>query len=270
VTLEAIAYSAHKRLILMKWLDILDVGGTIIIHMFGAYFGLAAAMVVGKPADSRREKPSLTSDILSLIGTSFLWLYWPSFVAGSLKPGTLDAQRAAVNTVLALLGATVTTFGLSPVFTPGARLSPAHAQNSTLAGGVAIGAVANLPLGPFGAVALGSLAGALSVFGYSVVQPWLEFDSRLNLHDTCGIHNLHGMPSVLGGVASAIVPIWIDAAGAPKRQLAGVALTLVSATCGGSLTGFLMRRLFKEDGPDVAMADDQPYWEVADNYETNF
>ena len=33
------------------------------------------------------------------------------------------------------------------------------------------------------------------------VQPFLE---KLRLQDTCGVHNLHGLPGVFSGVASAI------------------------------------------------------------------
>lgn len=41
-----------------------------------------------------------------------------------------------------------------------------HVQNSTLAGGVAVGTVCNLLLGAHGAVLIGIIAGTVSVLGY--------------------------------------------------------------------------------------------------------
>lgn len=41
-----------------------------------------------------------------------------------------------------------------------------HIQNSTLAGGVAVGSVCNLHIGAGGAIAVGIGAGILSVMGY--------------------------------------------------------------------------------------------------------
>lgn len=46
------------------------------------------------------------------------------------------------------------------------KLDMVHIQNSTLAGGVAVGSVCNLMIGPGGAVLVGILSGILSVFGY--------------------------------------------------------------------------------------------------------
>jgi len=260
VVFEAVCYCANKQLILTRWLNIADCGGTIVIHMFGAYFGLAASFVLGRPTCMAKEAASAASDVSALIGTAFLWLYWPSFVAGTLPAGTSQAELALTNTVLALLGSTVCTFVLSPLLSS-SKIRPVDIQNATLAGGVSIGAVANLVISPAGALAIGSLAGIVSTLGYCWLQPAL--DKRVGLHDTCGIHNLHGMPSLLGGVASAIVPLAIsDAnAGVPGDQLAGVALTLLVAICSGSLTGGAMR-LLKD--PSVEMADDAAHWEVAE------
>lgn len=46
------------------------------------------------------------------------------------------------------------------------KLDMVHIQNSTLAGGVGVGAVCNLLIGPGGAAAVGVCSGLLSVLGY--------------------------------------------------------------------------------------------------------
>ena len=75
-----------------------------------------------------------------------------------------------------------------------------HVQNATLAGGVAVGSAANLHIAPAGALAVGVIAGTLSVVGYSFIGPSLE--KGMGLRDTCGVHNLHGMPGVMGGLVA--------------------------------------------------------------------
>lgn len=72
-----------------------------------------------------------------------------------------------------------------------------------MAGAVSIGCVANLEMNAGGALIIGIVAGLISTYGFNKIQPYLE--ERYSLHDTCGIHNLHGMPSVLGAVASMFV-----------------------------------------------------------------
>jgi ammonium transporter Rh len=49
------------------------------------------------------------------------------------------------------------------------------------------------------------------------------------------VHNLHGMPGLLGGLAAALtVP------GVAKAQLLGIAFTMVLAFAAGSLGGYLV------------------------------
>ena len=35
-------------------------------------------------------------------------------------------------------------------------------------------------------------------FIFKVVQPFLQ--DKINLHDSCGVNNLHGIPGILGGL----------------------------------------------------------------------
>ena len=45
-----------------------------------------------------------------------------------------------------------------------------HIQNATLAGGVAVGTLANMMIQPWGALLIGILAGAISVVGYTYIS----------------------------------------------------------------------------------------------------
>lgn len=52
------------------------------IHAFGAYFGLAVAMFVaceGSGSSHAKNGASYNSDITAMIGTIFLFIFWPSF-----------------------------------------------------------------------------------------------------------------------------------------------------------------------------------------------
>lgn len=53
--------------------------------MFGAYFGLAVSYIIGKPKASASCEGGHIADLFSLIGTLFLWIYWPSFNAGKIS-----------------------------------------------------------------------------------------------------------------------------------------------------------------------------------------
>lgn len=102
-------------------------------------------------------------------------MYWPSFNSAELEGD--DQQRAVINTYLSLASCCVTAFAISAAFTPNHKFDMVHIQNSTLAGGVAVGTVANLMIQPYGALILGSVAAVLSVFGYSVLTV-IQFSIR--------------------------------------------------------------------------------------------
>lgn len=208
-----------------------DAAGSITIHAFGAYFGLGLAVALTTRQQREMQIANdATSNRFSLIGSMVLWLFWPSFCCAVVPPAQFAAT--AVNTILALCGATVATYVFSSIVGKG-KVAIGDMANAALAGGVAIGATCNVVAAPF-AFAIGLFAGALCVFGYAVVQPRLQ--NRLKIVDTCGVHNLHGMPGLLGGIAAMFVVPGIAGA-----QVAGIGVTVVLALAGGITAGFILR-----------------------------
>jgi ammonium transporter Rh len=173
---QSFFYASNKVILVLGLIGAKDVGGSMTIHMFGAYFGLGVSYALGAPKDVGAEAsmmPDKVSDIMALIGTTFLWVYWPSFV-GATETGELNnEQHCVINTILSVMASTTVTFYLSQKFNHG-KFDPVHIANSTLAGGVAIGSAARLNIGPGYAVVTGVLAGTASVYGYVYSPPMLE------------------------------------------------------------------------------------------------
>ena len=279
-----------------------DMGGSMYVHTFGAYFGLACSRMLcpaPKAIDNADNKSSKTSDQFAMIGTIFLWMFWPSF-NGALAfntnaPGS--QQRVVVNTVLALAACCISAFAASALLRGDRKFDTVDIQNATLAGGVAVGSSADLVIEPWGAVVVGMVAGIVSVAGYVHVSPWLE--EKLGVTDTCGVHNLHGMPGLIGGIGGAIsaasatsdmkgydadaIAHIFPGRGAPPAdvtdaeswtyktynrnagkqgafQFFALLTTLGMALCGGAFTGWLVGKV--GGGDPGTMFDDKVYWEV--------
>jgi len=82
------------------------------------------------------------------------------------------------------------------------------------------------------------VAGILSVIGFKYVSPILE--RSIGLMDTCGVHNLHGMPGLLGGVAAAAILLLDGAMGECGYQLLALLVTFGMAIGGGAVSGYIV------------------------------
>eukprot|EP01104_Vermistella_antarctica_P015116 TRINITY_DN4897_c0_g1_i1.p2 TRINITY_DN4897_c0_g1~~TRINITY_DN4897_c0_g1_i1.p2 ORF type:complete len:466 (-),score=124.15 TRINITY_DN4897_c0_g1_i1:2263-3660(-) len=225
-------------------IEAVDVGGGIFIHTFGAYFGLAVTWwLTNKKTHNHPDNTSCySSDLFSLAGTIFLWIMWPSFNAAIADVG-LPRLRAIVNTFYALCGSTVACFLVSRLVS-GRRFDAVHIQNSTLAGGVMMGVAADLDLNPGGAMGAGIVAGAVSVLGFHYLTPLMG--RYLGVQDVCGVHNLHGMPGVLGTLVSVFAVIhnpgqFPHGDAQPAIQLAALGVTIGIALLGGFFTGAILK-----------------------------
>lgn len=140
-----------------------------------------------------------------------------------------------------------------------------------------MGTCADLLIGPGAAFLIGAVAGIISVWGYVYVQSFLE--EKLGIHDTCGVNNLHGMPSIIGAVAGCIAIAteskadygmqWGESFSDPDRGNSAQALqqfyflliTLAISMAGGALTGLVVKNMLNLTKATMFM--DNQFWEVS-------
>uniref|UniRef100_F6TS60 Ammonium transporter Rh type A n=1 Tax=Callithrix jacchus TaxID=9483 RepID=F6TS60_CALJA len=172
MTIIEIAFFAGNEYLVGEIFKASDIGASMTIHAFGAYFGLAVAGILYRPGLRRgheNEESVYHSDLFAMIGTLFLWMFWPSFNSAIAEPG--DKQyRAIVNTYFSLAACVLTAYAFSSLVEPRGKLDMVHIQNATLAGGVAVGTCADMTIHPFGSMIIGSIAGIVSVFGYKFLS----------------------------------------------------------------------------------------------------
>ncbi|NQU53013.1 MAG: ammonium transporter [Bacteroidetes bacterium] len=204
-----------------------DTGGSIVIHAFGAIFGIAAA--ISLTTKEHREIPILadaTSDRYSLLGSMVLWVFWPSFCAALVPVEAIP--MTVVNVFIALCGSTIATY-IASVSIRG-KINAADIANAALAGGVAIGATCDYATHTE-AMIIGLIAGAISTIGFAIFQEKQEKFHKII--DTCGVSNLHGIPGIFGGLAAIVVVDGLDI----SAQLKGISVTVVLAVVSGLLSG---------------------------------
>lgn len=81
-TIQIIGYSLNEHIV-YEVIHMYDAGGSTVIHTFGAFFGLTISFILGRKLPPKEEpKTTYISNVFALIGTFFLWMYWPSFNAG--------------------------------------------------------------------------------------------------------------------------------------------------------------------------------------------
>lgn len=258
-SIEMVFYGLNREII-KQIFRTTDAGGSMTIHVFGAFFGVAASLFFSRKQackdKNKLDDGTYSSDIISMTGTLFLFVFWPSF-NGALHVGS-DAMRCVVNTYLSISTSVIASIIVSKL-THGGQLEMEIILNASLSGGVAMGCNALIITRPFGAMLCGAICGIVSSLGFAYVKDALK-NSRLAIHDTCGVLYLHGIPGIIGGITSAIVAKFgeerfvdnflttynafqgtdkIPRSGSHQAgyQLAAIALSIGLGCAGGALAG---------------------------------
>ncbi|NWV38407.1 RHBGB protein, partial [Grantiella picta] len=246
--------------ILLSLMGVSDSGRSLTVHTFGAYFGLMVSRILYQPHKDKRKREERQDmghqpDLLAVAGTIYLWIFWPSFTSATTVHDNAE-NWAMLNTYFSLVATTMATFILSPVLYGESTPRMVQIQNATLAGMAVMGMAGEMLVTPFGALIAGFLAGLISLLGFRFFTPILH--SRLKIQDACGVHNIHGLPGILGSLLGTLLTLLATADTYGDRlelvfplvaqgsrtvtdqvfiQLGALPLTLLLATLGGCVTG---------------------------------
>ena len=208
---------------LLASLGVLDFAGGTVVHINCGFAGLVAAIVLGE----RKKKSRPHNLLLSLIGTSLLWVGWFGFNAGSAVAANGGAGMAMLVTQVA-----TATAGLTWMFVEwgfGKKPSLLGILSGAIAGLVAITPAAGF-VGPVGAFFIGLIAGIACYWASTKLKNKFGYDDSL---DVFGIHGVGGTVGALltgifakeaiGGAAGLLEgntgQLWL--------QFIGVAFTIV-------------------------------------------
>nr|XP_010343727.1 RH-like protein isoform X2 [Saimiri boliviensis boliviensis] len=238
------------------------------IHVFAAYFGLTVAWCLPKPlpeGTEEKERTATSPSLSAMLGTLFLWMFWPSFNSALLR-NPLERRDAVFNTYYALAVSAVTSISLSSLAHPRGKINMTYLHNAVLAGGVAVGASCHLISSPWLAMVLGLVAGLISIGGAKCLP--VCFNRVLGIHDSCGVHYTFGLPGLLGEITYIVLmmrqAVWRGLGLILYQVLLDAgqfSLAVAMGLASGLLTGLLLRlKIWK--GPHAAKYfDDQAFWE---------
>ena len=180
----------------LQQMGAIDFAGGTVVHINAGVSALVMALLVGKRDDYRVGHPILPHNITFVfMGTSFLWLGWFGFNAGSGLAADGLAANAFLVTHVATAAAAMTWMAMD--WTVNKKPTTVGACTGAVAGLVAITPAAG-SVDLLGAFAIGIITPVVCFFMVAVVKAHFKYDDAL---DAFGVHGVGGIVgSILTGV----------------------------------------------------------------------
>ena len=247
-------------------MGVLDFAGGIVVHINAGVAALVLCILLGKRRGYPDTPMAPNSLVLTVVGTSMLWVGWFGFNAGSASAadGVAGMAMAVTHISAAMAGFTWMLIEWS-----------SHGKPSVL--GIATGTIAGLAaitpasgyVGPVGALAIGLAAGVLCYWGANSLKRLLGYDDSL---DVFGVHGIGGIVGVLltGVFASSALggsvedlnignQLWLQAVGSVTTLVYSGALTFILVKVVDSMIGIRVTAEEEGTGLDLALHDERGF-----------
>ena len=172
-----------------------DYAGSVVVHSMGGWIALTAVIILGPrfgrwDSEGRSRPIPISSVPFMALGSWMLCVGWFGFNVMSAATLQGISGLVAINSLFAMAGGIIASLMIS-------KNDPGFIHNGALAGLVAICAGSD-QVHPFGALAIGAIAGIIFVKGFTWEQEKLKID------DVLGVWPLHGIAGSWGGIACGI------------------------------------------------------------------
>ena len=212
----------------------IDPGGAIAIHMFGCYWGWGFSLVYREQRIVGFQPVYTTHSVgWAWLSSLILFVLWPSFT--SVFWSGAEAREASCVTMMGGIGSIISAYVTEVICSKG-KIDPLIYAYCILGGLVGISSPMFM-IGPWGAILIGLICGALSTIAFHYLHPFLARKTGIN--DITGVHNLHGVCSwisVFCGLISAYIK---DFAGVWTLVAALICTAVALVT--GAFTGAVIR-----------------------------
>ena len=176
---------------IMIWGAIDFAGGTV-VHINAGIAGLVGALMVGKRIGFGRDLMPPHSLVMTMIGTSLLWVGWFGFNAGSSLEALGSAPLAMINSFVATAAAAMSWMFAEWIVK--GKPSLLGALSGCIAGLVAVTPASGYA-GPMGALVLGLIAGVVCLYFVTTIKNMYGYDDAL---DVFGVHCIGGIVGAIG------------------------------------------------------------------------
>ena len=184
-----------------------DPGGSILVHMCAAYFGVGVAIGIREKRAFNEPMYTTTHSVSFVwLAAMLLWVLWPSFVTALLPME--EVFWGMMTCYLAGMGSILSAWVVCTLVQK--KVNPLIYTYAMLAGPVAIGAPLIL-VGPWAAIVIGLIAGAFSALSFIFLHPRLC--KAIGVLDVMGVHNLHGVGGWIGMIASVCAMAYLGGMG---------------------------------------------------------
>uniref|UniRef100_A0A3B4ZKU3 Ammonium transporter Rh type C-like n=1 Tax=Stegastes partitus TaxID=144197 RepID=A0A3B4ZKU3_9TELE len=270
VQLIIIALLEVSGFVLNEWvlqtlLKVRPLNGIMLLHIFGSFFGLVLSWILyrkGSELRFEKEKFDRKTGLFSMLGTVFLWMFWPTFNSILVDDRTPGRKLGAVcSTYLALAVSAVTAAAVSLLSHPKGKLN--LMQSCMLAGGVAVGVSMSAVHQPWEAMTIGFTAAIISTIGFQYLK--IHMLLAFQCHDTCATLSTHGLPGLLGWLSHLLLQIKdtrIKAIWFAVFHICTLLITITISLSVGIVTGLLLKWSFWRPPQNNKCFDDQAFWEV--------